>query len=378
MDEKDLKEILPVPTLDEMSSEVEKELEEDGFRIRNFRTGKIFKTLEMVFLKAVNELYKLLLQVVAMVFVTDAQGFWLDMKAKEYGKERKQATKSEGEVAVGRYSTDGKPKMIAKGTIFKTDIDSEGNELRYIAKENVVMESDQLKVYVPVVAEFPGEIYNVAQNMIKHSTQHIPGIDYITNEVDWLKKEGTDTESDDSLRKRCENAWDELSTNFTCHAYQSIISGIEGVLVVLVDDEHPRGQGTIDIIVTGVAGLPTETLLNTVREKVEEIKGPYDNVLVYGPEAVYQDVDVTIYIDDIYGDESVIENEAINTINNLFQVSDNNPGNKLYRAKINYELMNIENVTNVIVNTPAEDVILDIKKLLMPGNVTVNIIKESS
>jgi uncharacterized phage protein gp47/JayE len=378
MNEKELKEILPVPTLEEMSNQVENELEEDGFKIKNFRIGKIFKTLEMIFLKAVNELYQLLLKVIVMLFITDAEGFWLDVKAKEFGKERKLATKTEGFVAVSRTESDGKPKQVVKGTIFKTDMDKEGKELRFIASETVVMEMDELKVYVPVTAELPGTHYNLSQNMIKYSVQHISGIDTITNENDWMAKEGTDRESDSSLRRRCQNSWDELSTNITGPAYESVISGIDGVLVVLVDDEHPRGQGSIDIIVTGVAGLPTETLLQAVRDKVEEIKGPYDNVLVYGPEPVYQDVDVTVHIDNIYGDESKIQVEAESVIDNLFTVSDENSGSKLYRAKISHDLMNIENVTNVVVNTPVEDVSLGIKKLIMPGNITVNVIKESS
>ncbi|WP_427340598.1 baseplate J/gp47 family protein [Caloranaerobacter sp. DY30410] len=378
MTDEELKQIVPIPELEEMSSQTETELIESGFIIKNFRTGKIFKTLEMIFLKAVNELYKLLATVVKGIYVTDAEGFWLDMKALEFGKTRKQATKTEGLVAVSRNESDGKPKLIPKGTIFKTDPDKDGNELRYIATENVVMEYDQLKVYVPVVAEFPGTKYNVSANMIKYSLQHLSGIDNITNESDWLTKEGTDTETDDSFRKRCLAAWDELSTNLTASAYASIVNDVDGVLTVYIDDEHPRGQGTIDIVVTGVAGLPTEALLQAVRDKVEEVKGPYDNVMVFGPEPVYQDVDVTIYIDEIYGDEQTIETEAINQINKLFEVSETNHGNKLYRAKINQVLMGINNVVNVIVNQPVSDIVLDIKKLLVPGTITVTVIKESN
>jgi phage-related baseplate assembly protein len=130
--------------------------------------------------------------------------------------------------------------------------------------------------------------------------------------------------------------------------------------------------------VTGVTGLPTEALLQAVRDKVEEVKGPYDNVMVFGPEPVYQDVDVTVYIDEVYGDEQAIETEALNQINKLFEVNETNHGNKLYRAKINQVLMGVENVVNVIVSQPVNDVILDIKKLLVPGTITVNVIKESN
>ncbi|SKC68071.1 baseplate J/gp47 family protein [Maledivibacter halophilus] len=378
MDEKDLNSILPIPNLDEMSNQVEKELDANDFKIKNFRAGKIFKALEMIFLKSVNELYKLLLQVVSMVFLPDAKGVWLDLKAREFGKERKQAIKTEGSITVGRNTSDGMSKQIPKGTIFKTDVYQNDKILRFISTKTVVMQADDLKAYIPVKAEFPGSIYNVSSGMIKYSVQHIPGIDYITNEINWLIKEGTDEESDDSLRKRCENTWAELAAFPIGDTYRSYVNNVNGVLTVFVDDQHPRGQGTIDIIVTGVAGLPTEALLQSVREKIEEIKGPYDDVLVYGPEAIYQDIDVTVYIDDIYGDETQIKLEAENIIKSLFTINDENSGNKLYRAKISHKLMSIENVINVIVNNPLEDVSLEIKNLIILRDVTVNVVKESS
>lgn len=377
MDEKELNEILPVPTLEEMREQIETELEEDNFKIKNLRNGKIFKALEMIFLKAINELYKLLRTVVTQIFITDAKGIWLDIKAADFGRKRKNAIRAEGKITVGRNSTDGQAKIIKKGNIFKTDMDMYGKELRYISQENVVMDKEVLKVLVPVKAESSGAIYNAPPGMIKYSLQHISGIDYITNEIDWLTREGTDTEEDESLRERSINAWDELATQPTAGTYKSHISKIEGVIVVNIDDMHPRGQGTIDIVITGANGLPTETLLEKVREKADEIKGPYDNVLVYGPDPIYQDIDITLMIDNIYGDENKIRQEAMNVIRSLFKVSEGNKLNKLYKSKINSDLMSIENVVNVVINKPQEDILLDMRKIIMPGEITLNIVKEN-
>lgn len=375
-----IKDIIPIPDLNEMSAKVESDLTASNSKITNFRVGRIFKTLIMIFLQAVVDLYKLVANVVSQVFLTKdgAKGPWLDLKAKELGIERKQASKTEGLVAVSRNESNGTPVMIPQGTIFKTTLDADGSELRFITTEKVIMQQEELKVYVPVVAELPGAGYNVPANMIKNSFQHISGIDTINNEADWLTKEGTDTETDDALLERCENVWNELSTNLTASAYASKIAKLDGVLIVQVDDLHPRGQGTVDIIITGTAGIPTPALIQTVQNEVEKIKGPYDNVIVYGPEAIYQDVDVTLYINRLYGDEDLIRAEAIGKINSLFMVTKESPGNHLYRAEITSKLMPIENTTNVIVNTPVEDVTLNPRQLIMPGTITVNIIREGA
>jgi uncharacterized phage protein gp47/JayE len=370
--------ILTTPTLDDLSNQVESDLKADNFKIKNFRVGRIFKTLYMILLKTVVDLYVMLVDdILPNMYLSDATTFWLDLKAKEYGKERKQATKTEGMIAVSRIESDGAPKKIPEDTIFKT-IDANNNELRFLATETVIMEKDDLKVYVPVIAEFPGAIYNVAQGMVTSSLQHLPGIDVIENEADWLIKEGSDTEDDESLRNRCLNAWSELSSQLTSSAYWSIASEVEGVIVVRIDDEHPRGQGTIDIIIISSAGLPTQALLDEVETNIDEVKGPYDDVLVMGPDPVYQDIDVTLYIDEIYGDETEAYNLGMAKIDNLFNVDEDNSGYKLYRANIIDSLMSVNNAINVIVNLPDSDIVLDSKKLIMPGTITLNIIKEGS
>lgn len=54
---------------------------------------------------------------------------------------------------------------------------------------------------------------------------------------------------------------------------------VPGVLNVEIDSQHPRGQGTVDIIVTSSAGEATETLLRKVEQAVEYLKGNYDDFL---------------------------------------------------------------------------------------------------
>ena len=74
-----------------------------------------------------------------------------------------------------------------------------------------------------------------------------------------------------------------------------------------VDELNPRGQGTIDIIVTSTAGQATESLLEDVREAADKIKGEYDNLLVKSAVTVPQDLSLIITLPRLASDEGIAE-----------------------------------------------------------------------
>ena len=83
----------------------------------------------------------------------------------------------------------------------------------------------------------------------------------------WLLSEGADEETPAQIQERYTLAWLEKA-GCTAAAYKSWALSVPGVLSVAVLDQHPRGEGTVDVIVRGTAGIPTETLLKKVREAV--------------------------------------------------------------------------------------------------------------
>lgn len=372
----DINEIVKVPEIDQMEKQIEDDLKDNSIRVTNSSNGAIFKSLIMIFLKAIVTVYQLITDVIPQIFLSDAKDDWLDAKAKEYNCIRKLAQKTEGYITVKRYELDDTPAMIPEALVIKTEMDSSGNELRYIVTEKTIMEKTETSVKVPVIAELPGSIYNVPAGSIKYPMEHVPGIDEFINEDGWISKEGSDDEDDDSLRGRCESFWDELATNATSPAYEAAILKVNGVLDVEIDDEHPRGQGTVDITVIGTAGIPTEALLNDVRAVVNKVKGPYDNVLVFGPEPYYQNVEVVLYIDKTYGDETAASIEARAKILELFTLRKGKSKNKLYKAVVTSSLMEVNYVTNAKINTPSDDVLLNQKQIILPGDIDIQIVKD--
>ncbi|MEF2968366.1 baseplate J/gp47 family protein [Paenibacillus sp. M1] len=374
IDDKVLDQILPVPDRDELKNDLQEELQEEGFAITNYSSGGIFYTLMMIAIQIRIDLVNLLRTVLNNVFVSHATGDWLELKAADFSKKRKQPVKTQGYITLLRTEA-GEAIRIAKGDIFKTEPDLLGEELRFLALENSTVPADALSYRVLVEAESEGSGYNVPAGQIKRSLTHYAGIDEITNESGWITQEGSDLEEIESLRERTLNSWAELSTQPIAAKYKSVCEAIPGVLFVRVDDLHPRGQGTIDIIVTGTAGTPSDGLLAQVQAAADAIKGPDDNVLAKPSDTVPQDIAVTIWIPADASDEG-IETKATAILTELLRIRKDRSLNELNHADIIYAIRKDISISkNVKVTEPPQDVVLDNNKVIVLGSVTISIVR---
>ncbi len=367
-----LDKIIPVPDEDNLEEEIKIDLASEGFKINNFQSGGVFKTILRIFIKIYVELLKLARNVLKNSTLDGAENEWLDLKAADYTKVRKLAEKTQGNLTLSRLAA-GEQITIPKGYVFKTAPDSAGLELSYINQEDKVMLSTETSIEILVEAEEPGSIYNVPSGQITKSLIHIEGVETITNNVNWITKEGSDEESDESLRQRTKNSWAELAVTPIRDKYKNIAEGITGVLVAEVDDQHPRGQGTIDISIISPTGQATEALIQQVTEACEAIKGPYDNLLVKSATAVITDISVNLVISSIASDEGLID-KATSSISNLFASKRLNAPNELYISELIYVLKkDISILKNVQVLSPVADVILPKGQIVTQGVVTVAI-----
>ena len=195
----------------------------------------------------------------------------------------------------------------------------------------------------------------------------------ITNGENWITQEGADTEDDESLRDRGLRSWSELARVAIKDTYLNVCEAIPGVLYVSVNDQHPRGQGTIDVIVTSEAGTATESLLEKVRAACETIKAPDDNVLVKSAETVTQPIALTVTVPNGTSRDGL--DESIQTaITDFLQISKSRVLNELTHADLIYTVKSgVPAVRNVIVTAPAADMFLESDKVILPGSITVTI-----
>lgn len=367
--------VLPVPTLEELKEEKVQELEEAGFVVTNFNPGGVFYTILMIVCRIKIELLQLCRVILPNLFVSHATGIWLDLKVGDYGKWRKMAQKTQGVVTVTRTNEDGPAIQIRKGHIFKTTLDINDEELRYVATRAVTLPRGTVSAEVPVEAEAEGSRYNVPQGQITKSLTYLGEVE-ITNGADWITREGSDTEEDEALRQRTLRSWSELAQRATEDSFVNAAESVDGVLFAQADCDHPRGQGTIDVIVTGTAGEATEELLEAVRAAVEDICGPYDDILVYSSEAVTQDIDVIVTTTDTGSDEE-ITGQIQRLMEELLAVRKGRKLYELYVSDINYAIRSGHSAaTNAAVVVPAQDVILERDKVITLGTVTVEIRRE--
>lgn len=376
IDKDTLDAVLPLPEIEERRDELVAELKEEGFVITNFYSGGIFYTLLMIVLRIEREFKMFLRAFLNNAFVTHASGAWLDLKATDYSKKRKKAQKAQGLVTVSRTDAEGDAVKIEKGHVFKTKKDINGEELRFFVLEATVLQQGARAVDVLVEAEMEGSRYNVPEGQITRSLTFLNGIDEITNGADWITREGSDTEDDDGLKTRTLRSWSELAARPIEDTFINAAESVPGVLFAQADCQHPRGQGTVDVIVTGTAGEATEGLLDAVREAVDKIAGPYDNILVKSSVVVPQDIEVVVATDDV-SDDAEIKGKVASVLTELLAVRKGRKFYELTLSDINHAIRSSYTAaTNVSVTTPAQDVKLDKDKVITLGAVTVTVRRE--
>lgn len=369
LEEKLLDELIPLRDKFEEAEEIRQELEDGGMEPIYFENGGIFKTLIMIFLLIKEEFLHLLRYVLMNCYLATAQGTWLDLKAMDYSRIRKKPLRTVGFVTLKRERT-GNAIKIPVGYVFKTEMDGTGKEYRFLVEKEQYMQEYETTKKVEVVAETFGEEYNLPAGKIIKSIQHIEGINEIVNEKDWLIREGTSEENDEQFRERVQNWWDELAQYPTAAKVKAIAMNIPGVMNCYVDDLHPRGQGTYDVILIGSAGVPTEELVDEVKKEVAKVQGVYDDIKYIKPSIQTVNISVEIVI-SMFQEENAIKKEVEQAIEMILKNEKGKVLTHIYLAEIIKKIMSIEGVKNVRVTEPSADISTNNKTILQLGEKTV-------
>lgn len=110
-----------------------------------------------------------------------------------------------------------------------------------------------------------------------------------------------------------------------------------------------------------------------MREAVDKIAGPYDNILVKSSVTVSQDIDVTVTTNSVDTDDDV-EARVKAILSELLAVR---KGRKLYEltlSDINHAIRSgYSGATNATIETPVADIKLDKDKVITLGSVSVTV-----
>lgn len=370
IDEEILDKVCPIPDEDETMEEIKGKLGEEGFIINNFNKGGIFYIIIRIFVLIYIDIKRLARSIINNLFIKHAEGDWLEIKVADVGKKRKEAIKTRGYVTL--YRDDYQNALqITKGHMFKTLPDVNGKELKFYVLDTTVIGAGEKSGKVLVEAESPGTGYNVSTGKITVSMIHLDGVVSVSNEEGWLYEEGADIEDLEDLRTRAEDAWSELAERTTEEKLINVSKKVSGVLDVRVDAQHPRGQGTTDIIITSTSGEATQELLKKVENATAYLKGNYDDFLYKSSTIVNVDIKLTLYIAKDASTDGV-QQTAEKTIEKFMQLSSREELNCLYMDDIRYALKSdIETYKRAEISSPDGDIELDKEKVIMLGGIEV-------
>jgi uncharacterized phage protein gp47/JayE len=343
--------------------EVQDEYQAKGWLPLRLNLNKgVVRGLIEIFAWGLYQLYQFLAAIWVEGIPKQASGEWLDLHADQVEQPRKQATKATGKLRFIRQTTQGNT-LIPAGRIVRTMPDGTGATYRYISLADTVIAEGQTEVSVAVVAEEYGAAANLTAGQALELITPVKGIAAVEVRADWLDTEGADTEPDRLVQARYPLAW-QGNNGSSYHVYKRAALGVTGVVACTVLDQHPRGQGTVDAIIKGAAGIPTADLLEKVRAAIDAEVFVNDDLLVKAPQAIAAAIAGTLFL--LPG--TVVETalaEAEKRIRALFTdpttVSGISPlqiGEDLALDRLTAAVMAVPGVKRVEWTSPAADVVV--------------------
>ncbi len=373
-----LDKVCPLPDEEQEMEKIRAELDAEGFIINNFNKGGIFYLIIRIFVTIYIELKMLARSMINNLFIKHADEDWLEIKASDFGKARKQAVKAQGYVTIYREEYQN-ALQITKGHMFKTLPDANGKELKFYAVDNTIIHAGEETGRVLVEAGEAGAGYNVQTGKIAVSMIYLEGVSSIRNEEGWIYREGADIEDIEAFRERIGESWSELAERTTEDKLKNVARKVPGVLDIRINAQHPRGQGTTDIIITGPGGTATDELLRKVEEATAYLRGNYDDFLYRSSTVTYQDISVELYIAKDISTEGIQE-KAESIIWSMLQLGGKNEAGRAYRDEIN--CLYLDEVRRILMERiegykrakflePEGDIELGGDTVVLPGKVSV-------
>ena len=326
------------------------------------------------------QIYELLEKLIKQATALHAVNTWLDLQAQNVGLTRKTETKANGHVLFYRRESALGNVVIPAHRVVRTLPDGTGSVYRYVTTEQAVLPADEEYVAVPVESEEYGAGANAGPGQISQLVTPVNGIAGVSNTADWLANEGADAEKDLSLRERIWLRW-MANNGCTKYAYKAWALSVPGVSSVEILDQHPRGQGTVGVVVLGSAVLPTEALLDRVRDAIRPQAPINDLWYVVAPDAVRLTIKGCLHY--VTADPELLAREAELRILALFAESSPYPtvtplaiGQDVPLDLLTATVMGITGVKSVDWTSPLEDVVVPKDGIAVLENVVFTTLAE--
>lgn len=260
-------------------------------------------------------------------------GEHLDKLCKEVNIVRKQATKASGEVTF--YGDNG--VVIPQGTIVTNVGDG---SMKYSTLNEVIIENVKITAEIECLTE--GSVGNRLINEINSLESNINGVTNVSNES--VLDNGYAIETDSEMLSRYYDRVKNPIASGNATEYKIWAREIEGVGDAKVIPLW-NGKGTVKVIVFARQNqVPSPSLVETVRQKIELKRPMFADVSVVSVERLLIDVSLSVSIDEDQSVTGIKQKLTTNLSNYLVGITD---GTVRY-SKINEIIMSTDGVVDCI------------------------------
>lgn len=285
-------------------------------------------------------------------FPQTATGAYLEYHAFLRGLQREPARRAIGTI---RFSIDEAVESILdipEGTVCMT-----AGRVEFATTRRAVIQPGETSVDVPAHGVQPGPGGNVPAWTVRTMAVAPEGIVRCTNPEAFAG--GQETEGDEALRQRILDTYRRLPNGTNTAYYEREALAVEGVAAVGILPKA-RGVGTVDIIVAGPEGMPSDDLVQRVRSAMERKREIAVTVWVSPPEAVETDVTVVVTAQKGFAPLEV-QKKTEETIRAWF--SGERLGKDLLLAELGDQIFHVDGVANYHIRTPDQDLTVKEKQL---------------
>jgi phage-related baseplate assembly protein len=354
-----------------------------GFPATSWQSGSIQRTLLEMHAELYEEISLVVTDIAKAGFNSTSTGGWLTLLAdSHYDNQRGEGVKTRGPCELADAQQTG-PHTIDIGEMVVSD--AAGHRYRNITA-GVLPAAGALTGGDALIfeAELVGTDYNIANGEITIVVEGPPGV--TVNNPDpgsgsWRTQEGADAETDAALQRRDQTKWATLTKAPPADAYEFWARAADqSVTRVYIDDENPRGPGTLDVYIAGADGALTgpdttpSTVAYIVRQYIEDGRRAInDDVMVVS--AVDSEVTMTgtVYclpsadLDDIEAKVSAAIAAYFKSVPIGGVRSDSVSIGAFLLGGLYAAIFSVTGVVNVALSAPLADVVLANNEVAIPN-----------
>ena len=298
--------------------------------------------------------------VTRQAFPQTAEGEYLDYHAQLRSLERKPALPAQGTVRFTAGEAAQSDRSIPEGTVCMT-----AGLVRFATTQAAVLPAGELTVDVPVQALEPGTAGNVSAQTVVSMAVAPMGIASCTNPQAFAG--GADGEGDEELRARILDTFRRLPNGANAAFYEQGALSFDQVAAAAVIPK-PRGLGSVDVIVSTLAGTPGEELLEQLQDYFEQRREIAVDVQVKAPTPVTVNVAVQVKAKGGW-DKTQVLDQVEETLESWFDGK--LLGQDVLLARLGSLIYGCDGVENYAVSAPAADLAVDADQLPVLGTLSV-------